>query len=60
MVLPNGEAWIVGGMTKKSLVGEDLVTLCYVGHYDGTAWRFDEDEGCGPLVRADVDDRTEG
>ena len=51
LVLPNGDAWIVGGMTKTSLVGEELINLCFVGHHDGTAWRFDEDEGCGPLGR---------
>ena len=51
LVLPNGEAWIVGGTTKSSLVGEELTSLCFVGHYDGAAWRFDEDEDCGPLGR---------
>ena len=54
LVLPNGEAWIVGGMTKSSLAGEELTSHCLVGHLDGAAaaaWKLDVDEGCGPLAR---------
>lgn len=54
LVLPNGEGWIVGGMTKKSVTGDELTSHCLVGHLDGTAaaaWKIDVDEGCGPLAR---------
>jgi hypothetical protein len=50
-VLPNGEAWIVGGIVERSGVQEDVANHCLVGRYDGAAWRFDEDDGCGPLGR---------
>lgn len=50
-VLPNGEAWMVGGGTKSSVVGEEIVSHCFIGHHDGAAWRTDVDEGCGPLGR---------
>jgi hypothetical protein len=49
-VLPNGEAWLVGGITKRSVVGEDISSTCIVGHYQGSYWLFDQDENdCGPL-----------
>ena len=51
LVLPNGEAWIVGGMVQRSGLQEDIVNRCVVGHFDGAAWRFDEDDDCGPLGR---------
>ena len=50
-VLPNGEAWMVGGGTKNSLAGEEIVSHCFIGHHDGADWRYDVDEGCGPLGR---------
>ena len=54
-VLPNGEAWIVGGMSKKAPAsGETIVSRCLIGHLDagaGAAWRFDEENDCGPLGR---------
>jgi len=54
LVLPNGEAWIVGGSTKKSLANEDIVSRCLIGHTDGGAagaWKLDEESECGPLGR---------
>ncbi len=54
LVLPNGEAWIVGGATKKSRAGEEIVSRCLIGHTEGgaaAAWRLDEDGDCGPLGR---------
>jgi hypothetical protein len=51
LVLPNGEAWIVGGMVQRSGLQEDIVNRCVVGHFDGAAWRFDEEDSCGPLGR---------
>jgi hypothetical protein len=50
-VLPSGEAWVVGGVTKASVAGEEIVSRCLIGHHDGAAWRFDEDDPCGPLGR---------
>jgi hypothetical protein len=54
LVLPNGEAWIVGGATKKSVAGEAIVSHCLIGYLDGSTdakWKFDDDTGCGPLGR---------
>jgi hypothetical protein len=51
LVLSSGEAWIVGGMTHSSLAGEELISRCVIGHHDGATWRFDEEDGCGPLGR---------
>ncbi len=55
LVVPNGEAWIVGGATKKSLAGDEILSHCLIGHTaggaDAAAWKFDEDDGCGPLGR---------
>jgi hypothetical protein len=42
-VLPGGEAWVVGGVTKASVAGEEIVSRCLIGRHDGAAWRFDED-----------------
>jgi hypothetical protein len=54
LVLPNGEAWIVGGATKKSLAGDEIISHCLIGHTDAGAdanWKFDDDGACGPLGR---------
>jgi hypothetical protein len=52
LVLPDGEAWAVGGFRDPGQYGQMMPAACVVGRHQNGAWKFDWDEtDCGPLDR---------
>jgi hypothetical protein len=52
LVLPSGEAWLVGGNRDRPREGQQLPDTCIVGHLRNQVWTFDRDtQDCGPLER---------
>lgn len=54
-VLPNGEAWAVGGSDRTGddarFDDDDHTSTCIVGRFDGRSWLFDTDHACSPLLQ---------
>jgi hypothetical protein len=53
VALPNGEAWVVGGVERGATLdgGDELAGSCLMGRFSAEAWLFDEDDACTALVQ---------